>query len=168
MGKVIYVVLLLSSSLARAYPCPEIIKTDGRAERLRNWAERWQGVHAIGACRVEITACTAAEGAGSGAVIGELLVTDGAGREAYLPLSVIEPDSRFGRTRLRFYADRLSYLKYDYLFEEEFGRTEAYRLDVRVTADGAALRRLDLGTYATRKKLHGPGENQSRWYNCGG
>lgn len=166
MGKLIVFALTLYSGLASAYPCPGVVQAEPQAGQLQAWMARWQGRMQVGECQVEITACDLNQGAGSSSTIGEIYIVDKEGREAYLPLSWIGAGHSEGKTQLEMYEKRLSYVKYDYVFEDEYGRTEAYRLDMRVNLDTGSIRTIDLGTYATRKKLHMPDGNQSRWYNC--
>ena len=148
-----------------AYPCPMDFEKNSESFKIFSWLEHFQGQQAIGRCTVGITACDAkAERTVSG-ILGEIYVIDEDKREAYLPVLWAENNPRL-QTELEVGSKYLHYVKYDYFFEEEYGRTEAYRLELRLNARGDGLAGLDLGTYATRKKLHSPDGNESRWYNC--
>jgi hypothetical protein len=134
---------------------------------VQSWLQRFQGQSDIPNCHLEITACNPNEPRTTGATIGELFLIDKEGRQAYLPLMVADKGDRKIQTQIESSQRRLKYIKFDRYFEEEFGRTEAYRLEIRLDSTGEHIQRLDLGTYATRKKLHQPNGNESRWYNCG-
>ncbi len=158
--------MILWVGSAWAYSCPKDLQNTRRAVELHHWLNHFQGRLQVGGCQIEITACDLSAEPGISSMIGEIYIVDKRGREAYLPLSYIPPGSREGETHIQFFKQRLVYLKRDKLYEEEYGRTEVYRLDMRVSPDYTRIVKLDLGTYATNKKLNMPNGNQSRWYNC--
>ncbi len=163
----VLVLILLLHAPAWSYPCPADLESTKNKKVLHDWLMRLKGHRMIEGCQIEITACNPEEPRSNGQTLGELFLIDNRSREVYLPLTIAEPKDSKIRTSLEAYPKSFFYIKWDYYYEEEFGRTETYRLDIRMTKDGQGMRSLDLGTYSTNKALNGSDGNQSRWYNCG-
>ena len=165
MSRYLILLFLLTPLNLWAYACPSALEAKPESVEIYSWLERFQGQQTVGRCTVEITACDINIERTAGGILGEIYVVDENKREAYLPILWSERNSRI-QTELEAGNKYLHYVKYDYFFEPEYGRTESYRLELRLNSKGNALGELNLGTYATRKKLHSPDGNQSRWYNC--
>lgn len=153
---------------AWAYPCPATFRQDPQAQETVQWLSRFGGQTDFPNCHIEITTCDPGELGPEQAPLAELYIVDAKGREAYLPISLVAEGTPKIETSIRLRERSLYYIKKDRFEEPEFGRTEAYRLEIRTEPkDLQVLRGLDLGTYSTNKKIHTPDGNQSRWYNCG-
>ncbi len=161
------VLMFLAGTQALAYPCPADLEAVKAKRLLHNWVSQFKGQHVIAGCKVEFTACNPLEPRGDGQMLAELYIVDYRRREAYLPLIIVPSGNPKVRTSLEAYPKSLFYIKWDYFYEKEFGETETYRLDIRLTEKGNAIESIDLGTYSTNKALDLPGGTQSRWYNCG-
>lgn len=159
---------LLHSSPSFGYPCPKEMLTDSSGAVLFQWLDRFKGVMELPGCRVEITVCNPQEKETLNNQIGEIYILDDNQREAYLPIILTDANNSKIKTKVRFGRKYLNYFKKDLFFEEELGRTEAYRLEFELTEDASSLKGLDLGVYATRKQLNQPNGNDSLWFNCGG
>lgn len=164
MNKLLMLTLMLLSLRCFAYPCPVDVESNAKAKAIRGWMSELQGKQNLKNCYLEITVCDPAE-AGESPVIGEVYIVDEDKREGYLPLTVATLGDEKMKTKLDASSFAFYYIKYDYYFEEEFGRTEASRLDIHLD-EHRLLRSIDLGLYATRKKIHSPDGNESRWYSC--
>ena len=161
--------LLFLSPRVFAYPCPSEVASRPQLTKMHSWISAISKQSSLGDCHVEISVCDLTEVVQDGnGMMAEFYVQDGQGREVYVPIMAFDDLSAppTERIKIEMFRYRLKYTKHDYLFEEEFGRTEGYQLDVRLDRTTGAVRRLDVGTYATRKKLRMPNGNQSRWYNC--
>jgi hypothetical protein len=144
---------------ALAYNCPTDLTPD--QEALRKWLHPWGGVHEIQNCRVEITVCAKGKVEDHSQVVAEIYIVDAKGREAFVPLTLNLSEKI--EARANFYPQTMYYLNRDKYFEEESGRTETTRLEMVVHKAG--ILSLDVGQYATNKRLSGP--SASRWFNCG-
>lgn len=154
-----YLGLYFFTGSAWAYHCPT--EMTAQQEELRKWFEPLRGTYEIRNCRVEITVCAPESGEEANPIVAEVYIVDHRGREAYLPLNLA--DSQKISARAEFYRRTLFYIKRDKYYETEFGRTETSRLQIVLDENG--IKSLDLGMYATNKRLRGP--SASRWYNCG-
>lgn len=159
MNLAIFTALLLCGTVAHAYDCPP--KMSAPEENARAWLESWRGTHEMPNCRVEISVCTPGGSNESGGVVAEILITRHDGREAYVPISLTDEEKI--ETQMNLRPTILWYLKRDKYYETEMGRTETSRLEI--TTDGTQIKSVDLGMYATKKRLRGP--SKSRWFNCG-
>lgn len=167
MKILIWLMLSIYGLNSWAYSCPADVNTNPNAKAVFAWMSRFQGKQNMRGCYVEITVCDPNEAHEGGAVIGEIYIVDDKQREAYLPLTTVNGEAGKIKTSIEAYNKNFYYIKFDYYFEPEFGRSEAYRLDLHLDPSGQYLKSLALGTYATRKKIHSPSGNRSRWYNCG-
>lgn len=159
--------LILQCGPAWSYPCPTDLESHREKKALHEWLIRLRGHRMIEGCKIEITACDPSEARTESQILGEVYVVDFRNREAYLPMTIADTANPKIRTQLKAYPNSFFYTKWDYYYESQFGRTETYRLDIRMTRDGRGVRSLALGTYSTYKALNHPNGNQSRWYNCG-
>lgn len=150
-----------------AYSCPEDFETNKKKKAFHSWLQRFEGHLSMKGCEIEITLCNPNEGGDQHSMIGEIYVVDSHDREVYLPLNLVEKGNPKIRTSLEAHPRTLFYIKYDYYFEEEYGKTESYRLDIRLERKTGQIKSIDLGTYSTKKKVKSENGNESRWYNCG-
>lgn len=167
MKTVLAILLLLCASQAFAYPCPSDMETNKTKRNLYSWISRFKGTHGLSGCAIEITACNPTEARSDSQVLAEVYVVDRRRREAYLPVTIAESTNTKIHTTSHPYRKALYYVKSDYFYEPELGRTETYQLDLLLDEKTTRLESLDLGTYSTNKALHGEDGNQSRWWTCG-
>lgn len=152
-------IFFLWSCTASAYNCPAGMTAD--QEKLRRWLHPWGGTHELQNCRVEVTVCTAGPTDDDTQIVAEVFIIDAKGREAYVPISLAQSEKI--EAQADFYPRTMFYLKRDKYYETQNGRTETSRLEITLNKKG--IESLDLGVYATKKRLRGP--SKSRWYNCG-
>lgn len=164
---VVSIFFLFLGSKTWAYSCPHNWALNPEAVELHGWLQSLKGLRDLQNCQLEITACDPAQPEGIGSNLGEVFIVDSANREVYLPVSFVKDKVGHLTTMIKTSPFRLNYVKYDRYFEAEFGRTEAYRLSIRLHSKTGLIRSVDLGTYSTHKKLNHANGNQSRWYNCG-
>lgn len=159
--------LIIYGSHGAAYSCPADFDVDQRKKVFHDWIGRFKGRFSLKGCQVEITVCDPKMARTEGSMIGEIFLVDRRGREAYLPLHLVSKGNPKIRTSLQAHPKTLYYLKYDYFYEEELGQTEGYQLDLRLEPGTGEIKDIDLGIYASHKKLKRPDGTKSRWYNCG-
>jgi hypothetical protein len=166
--KILFLFLLLGSPKIWAYPCPQNLSLHKEGQTAYQWMKKIKGQWNLKNCRLEITVCNGQEPSNAQNLIGELYLIDEAGREAYLPVTVMEKPLPKIKTQVKEGRRWFYYFRSDRFYEQDLGRTEAYRLEVRMSRkDPSQLEGLDLGTYSTHHQLNQPNGNDSRWYNCG-
>ncbi len=156
--------LMIFSQMSGAYPCPDRLSTDEELRSSIAWLQKFTTTEKLGECELEITVCNPNEVSRS-ALFAEVFLIDRMGREIYLPLTVEfndrSPTYTIQNKRVFHYQKR------DRFFEDELGRLEVYRLELLTQwSDPHRLKRLELGAYATNRRLSGPGRNRSRWFIC--
>lgn len=158
MKAILFLLLLIPSVRCWAYSCPSASPED---QRIHQWLSRFQGQMDLGECRIEIILCNPNDVRPGSSPLAEILITDSFGREIYAPIysqSQSHPNLKVRHILNR----RMFHYEYkDLFFEQEEGRTEVYRLELRTKwNDTTDLEQLDLGKYSTNK-------GRSIWYNCG-
>lgn len=163
----IFFFILTHTIFAQAYECAKQMESSEKARSAHAFLEKWQGAFQLGFCQVEIYLCQGLAQEESAVPMAEILVTDGKGREVYVPLQIPREESAILFIDMILNKRTFHYEKTDKLYEQEFGRTEVTRLELTTDwTDLQKLKRLEIGMYSTNHKLSSPDGNQSEWFIC--
>lgn len=158
--------LILASNPSWAESCPQALEGHKKGRQIFEWLGKFEGTTSLKSCEIEVVLCE--EGAPGTGPLAEIFIRHSSGREAYLPLLLPSVESPRLFTKIQVNKRMLHYELFDKFYEEELGRTEAYRLEILTEWDDQnRLKSLDLGVYSTRHQLNQPNGNDSEWFNCG-
>ncbi len=167
MKLLICLLVLLTSSTAFTYSCPDRIDKRKQAQATHQYLEKFKGRYQLGVCQVEITTCDFSEESVNGNPIAEVFLLDQYGREVYLSLEYPEQESWYLKTKTKWNDVMLNYRKRDRHYEEELGRTEHYRLEILSDwNDVNTIDSIHLGVYSTNNQLNQWNGNDSTWSIC--
>lgn len=165
MKTIIFMIIIANSIGVMAYSCPNYIKLNPKAMKALEFMQKRQGQFMLGKCKVEVVVCEGWEETETTLPIAEVLVLDSLGREAYATIVYPQTETAYLSTKTEMNKYMIHYEKTDKFFEEEFGRTEALRLEM-IAAGPSNFARIEMGLYSTHKKLNGPDGNESEWFIC--
>ena len=151
-----------------AYPCPNNLDSHKEAATALQWLVNHSGQKQLGDCQVEITHCDSAQVPSARSTIGEILMIDSKGREFYFNIRVPEKSVRKVNTKFDVNPYSLWVRQKNTYFEEENGRTEAWRLEIQSKwGDPMTLKRIEMGVYTTNSQLNQWWNgNDSHWMVC--
>jgi len=151
-----------------AYYCPESVYTDQRASEVHDYLSEVDQALFFNNCEVEILLCDKSdvEFSEKSAPVAEIFILDDKGREAYLPI-VFDVDDIRQRVKLILNKITFHYQRKDTNYEDQLGRTENYRFEMRKEAGSAGgVEIVELGIYATYTQLNQSNGNDSHWFVC--
>ena len=163
----LFVFILLFSLSSNAYYCPTYIDSNSEAAKAHQWLNEYKGVTELHGCNVEITVCEKSDKINNTAPIGEILIQTPDGREAYLFLDFPDENTPELHTKVKTSKRAFHFYKKDRFYEEENGRTEVWRFEIRTLwEDPKILNVLELGVYTTNSNLNQSNGNESHWFVC--
>lgn len=163
-----FVLFLFLGTAVRAYDCPSQLTSHPSARKAYDWLKKFKGTRQLHGCTLEITLCQESTSTQDSAPLGEILLIDAKKREVYVPLVFPNEDENFFTAKAQSHSRMFHYFKKDRFYEEENGRTEVWRLELRTLWDNpTTLNLVEIGVYTTYSQLNHPNGNDSHWSVCG-
>lgn len=167
MRQLLVFILIFTTYSTQAYDCPQYLEQRSDAKKTLQWLKNFEGLRQVGECQVEIILCKESTTYNQAAPLGEILVIDDKGREAYISIDFPEKNSPVFSTKIKSHSRMLNINKKDRFYEEINGRTEVWRLEMRTGwFDTRQLKAFELGIYSTNNQLNQSNGNDSYWYTC--
>jgi hypothetical protein len=154
--------------LLLAYPCPERVFQDQDAQKSVAWLKRFQGLHSLHGCRLEIQVCDPEQGQSANAPLGEILLVTSAGEELYVRMELPPTVDPQLAVKVKAHKRAFTYRSRDKYYEETSGRQEFTQVELQTQWDELnELKQIELGLYSSTTRLNQPNGNQSHWFRCG-
>ena len=159
------VIISLANAQAQEWECSNKIAADAASVKVINFLKKYEGRSKLGSCRVEIQVCKFENGAENTGTLGaDLLITDVAGFQRYVPIFLNEESERWAKQVSYVGARALVYRFKDKTEDPLTGSDENYDIEFVRKENSEELDYIEVGYTGKNERADRVNKN---WIACG-